>query len=410
MTILLFTVFIALGISFLCSVMEACLLSVSLADIGRLSEKKPAAGNIWKHFRDNIEKPITVILIINTLAHTIGAALSGAKFEELFGPKWIIAFSVIFSLVMIQWTEILPKTLGVRYNRKVAEITALPLKYLIRIFSPFVSAVQFLNRPFEGKKRGKAETAAAEEISVLARFAELNNLINRDQQRILSHTVNLANIKVRDVMVTKEEIKFLSTRMSLSEALIEAHIHHHTRFPLINGSNEDEVIGYVNFKDIVSALQTNPKDPSLKGICRPILETEGDEPIPSVLGKLKKSYQHIAVVRDRSGKISGIITLEDIVEAVMGDNIEDEYDIMPDYIYKIADDRYVAGGGVDLKKLGNVICGGVPKDEKNLNQWLIGLFGRVPRAEERIQYGNCTFITRKIRRSNIYEVIVQTFK
>lgn len=388
--------------------MEACLLSVSLADIGRLSEKKPAAADIWKHFKDNIEKPITVILIINTLAHTIGAALSGAKFEAVFGSKWIIVFSVAFSLVMIQWTEILPKTLGVRYNRKVAAVTALPLKYLIRLFTPFVSVVHFMNRPFESKKRNKAESTAAEEISVLARFAELNNIINKDQQRILSRTVNLANIKVNDVMVPKEEMKFLSTEMSLAEALIEAHMHHHTRFPLIKGNDKEDVIGYVNFKDIVGVLRTNPKDPSLKGICRPILETKSDEPIPSVLGKLKKSYQHIAVVRDRSGKISGIITLEDIVEAVMGDNIEDEYDIMPDYIYKIADDRYVAGGGVDLKKLGNMLCKSAPSDEKNLNQWLIGLFGRVPKAEERIRHGGCIFTARKIRRSNIYEVIIQT--
>ena len=122
MTILLVTIFITMGISFLCSVLEACLLSLSLADIGRISDKKPLAAKIWKSFKEGIERPIAVILIINTLAHTIGASLSGAQFEKIFGTKWIISFSIIFSLSMIQWTEILPKTLGVRCNKNIAAV------------------------------------------------------------------------------------------------------------------------------------------------------------------------------------------------------------------------------------------------------------------------------------------------
>ncbi len=408
MTLLLVTILVTMGISFLCSVLEACLLSLSLADIGRISDKKPLAARIWKNFKEGIERPIAVILIINTLAHTIGASLSGAQFEKIFGTKWIVVFSVIFSLAMIQWTEILPKTLGVRHNKNVAGLTALPLKYLMHIFTPFVSIVQFLNRPFEDKKGKKIEVSAAEDISVLARFAALDNLINKDQEMILSQTISLSGTKVKDVMVSREEMRYLSTKMSLMDALIEAHIHHHTRFPLINGDNKDDVVGYVNFKDIVSVLQTNPKDPSLKGISRPILEANESEPVSAILGKLRKSYQHIAIVRDTEGKIAGLVTLEDVIEAIMGD-IEDEYDLLPEYVYQIAMDRYLAGGGVSMEMLKEKIGQDLPAIKKPLNRWLVEISGKMPKVEEKIQYGKCTFITRKVRRSNIYEVIVETW-
>lgn len=407
MIILLVTIIVAMGISFLCSVLEACLLSLSLADIGRISDKKPLAAKIWKNFKEGIERPIAVILIINTLVHTIGAALSGAQFQKIFGTRWIIAFSMVFSLAMIQWTEILPKTLGVRYNKNIASLTALPLKYLISIFTPFVNVVQFLNRPFEARKGKKVKVSAADDISVLARFAALDNLINKDQEMIVSQTISLSNLKVMDVMVSREEMKYLSTEMSLMEALIEAHIHHHTRFPLINRDNKDDVMGYINFKDIVSALQTNPKDPSLKGICRPILEVNEDESVPAVLGRLRKSYQHIAIVRNAEGKVAGLVTLEDVIEAIMGD-IEDEYDLLPEYVYQIAVGRYLAGGGVSMEALREKIAKDLPATKKPLNKWLLEISGKMPKVEEKIQYRSLIFITRKVRRSNIYEVIIET--
>lgn len=406
MGILLATVCITMGISFLCSVLEACLLSISLTDIGRISEKKPLVARIWKGFKESIERPIAVILIINTLAHTIGASLSGAKFEELFGPKWIVLFSVIFSLTMIQWTEILPKTLGVRYNKAIAVIVALPLKYLIIAFTPFVKIVRFLNRPFEAGTEKKAEMSAADDISVLARFAGLNNIINKDQEMIVSQTVKLSELRARDAMVSREEMKCLSTKMSMMEALIEAHIHHHTRFPLIEGDDKGAVIGYVNFKDIVSALQVNPKDPSLRGICRPALEAKEDDPVSALLSRLRSSYQHIAIVRDHQGKVKGLITLEDVMEVLMGD-IEDEYDLLPPHLYQIADDRYIAGGGIRLSELRKKTGRDLPESEKPLGAWLIELTGKTPKAEDKIRYKECLFIVRKVRRSRIHEVIIE---
>lgn len=398
---------VALGVSFMCSVLEACLLSLSLADIARISEKRPIAAQTWKIFRENIQRPITVILIINTLAHTIGASLSGAKFDQLFGTKWVLVFSLAFSFVMIQWTEILPKTLGVKYNKRVAVVAALPLKYLIIVFTPFVNLVQFLNRPFARKKQSDLETNAVADISVLAKFAALQKVISEDQEKILSQTINLPGIKVSDIMVERDEIKSLSTKMSLMDALLEAHIHHHTRLPLIEGDDKDKVIGYVNFKDIVSALQTNPTDPSLKGICRPILEVRADEKVSVLLNKLTRGYHHIAIVRDAGAKVAGLVTLEDVLESIVGE-MDDEYDILPTYFYQIAANRYLAGGGIGLKALRERSGISLPDSDQTLNDWLMVSFGRRPSVEDTLSYEGNVFITRKVRRSKIFEVIIET--
>lgn len=402
MIFFILTVLISMSISFSCSLLEACLLSVSNTDIAKLSEQKPKIAEIWKRFKNNIQGPIAVILIINTFAHTIGAALSGSQFNELFGHEWVWIYSIVFSIFMIQWMEILPKTYGIKYNKFFATKIAVPLSILMKIFNPILLTIQWMNRPFEGKKKLNAEVDAINDINVLAHFASLQNIISKEQAKMISRSITLSRKKVEDIMVSTEEMKALLTRMSLTEALLEAHISHHTRFPLIEGNN---VIGYVNFKDIVSALQLNPKDPSLKGICRPILEVSNDEDLTSLLNKLTKNYQHIALVKNAGGIAVGLVTMEDVVESIVGD-INDEYDVLPNFCYQIAKNRFVIGGGITLAALRQKIGKNLPDLDIPLNEWLSEKLKRVPKPEDKIQANEFTFIIRKVSRSKIHEVTV----
>jgi CBS domain containing-hemolysin-like protein len=396
-----------MSISFFCSLFEACLLSLSTTDIAKIAEKNPAMAKLWTDFKKNIDKPIAVILIINTLAHTIGAAISGAQFNKLFGNNFIALFSLVYSLAMIQWTEILPKTIGVNHNIKLAKVSGIPLKILIYIFSPLVFFIHFLNKPFSKNKKDGSSGDILKDISVLSHFAVQNKEITKDQEMILSQTLRLKKLLIKDIMVEKSEIKYLSTKMSMVEALIEAHIHHHTRLPLINNDNINDIIGYINFKDIVTALQINPKDPSLRGICRPIITLYEDENLSVSLNKLTVSYQHIAIVKNHSEEITGLVTLEDILESIIGE-LNDEYDILPVHVHKIADNRFIIGGGATLKKLFNEYNIAIPDLEITINDWLIEKFGRIPKADEKKHIdGNC-FIIRKIRRSSIHELIIET--
>lgn len=397
----------ALTVTFCCNLLEACTLSLSLTDIAKLSEKKPKIAAIWSHFKQNVEQPIAVILILNTLAHTIGASLGGSEFTKVFGPKWVGLFSLVFSFVIIEWMELLPKSLGVTHNRPVAAWAARPLQLLIPAVSPILKFSEWLNQPLVGKKHGAVEMNAMDDISVLAEFAAINNLLSKDQAKILGRTLNLSKMYVHDVMVGKDEIKSLTTRMSLMDALIYAHIHHHTRLPLADADNPNHLLGYVNFKDIVSVLQINPKDPSLKGICRPMLGLYDDETAAVALNKLTKSYQHIAVVKNRQEQVLGIVTMEDMLEVIIGE-MGDEYDVLPTHFYQITPTRYVVGGGMRLPEVKKELPTlSLPEESVCLSDWLKKQCCRIPKIEEQLVYEGNRFIVRKISRTNVHEVIIE---
>jgi putative hemolysin len=247
---------------------------------------------------------------------------------------------------------------------------------------------------------------AVNELNLIARFASLNNIISTDQEGIISRTVGLSNKKARDIMVPASEMNYLSSDMNLMEALVEAHIHHHTRFPLVNAGNIDDVAGYVNLKDIVSALQINPADPSLKGIARPIVTVYENETFPVFFKKLLTGHQHIVIVKNEKGRVAGIITLEDIIEEIVGE-IEDEYDVLPAYCYPIAVNRYISGGGITIKTINEKMDVELPHPNLNVHTWLITMFERLPKSGEKFIHGTIIFMVKKIRRSRVYEVIVE---
>lgn len=385
--------------------LESCLLSLSQADLESISEKNPAAGRIWKKFRGKIEQPIAVILIINTLAHTIGATVSGSQFTQIYGPKWVFLYSLVFSYVMIQWTEIWPKSWGVFYNRKVANIMALPMQFMVTIMKPIVWWCELMNKPFEKKSKGGHRLDTLNDITLLARFAQYDNLITKEQQDIVSRSMKLANTTVKEIMIEKENIKYLSTNMGMGEALIEAHIHHHTRYPLIRGTDTNKVLGYVNVKDIVSALKMNPKNPTLEGIARPIMLVNQDQLLTDILKKLTSGYQHVAVVQDEKENVTGLITQEDVIEMILGD-MQDEYDILPKYANSLCEGRFIVGGGIQMTDLGAKTGLSIPKSDMSLSSWILQ---KLPHAkvEQKVSENGINYIIRKIKRSQIYEVIVE---
>ena len=404
MLLLFITVAIALCFSFLCSLSEACLLSLSLTDIARISDHNPMLGRLWHRFKENVQKPISVILIINTLANAMGAAISGAMFSDVFGARWLWLYSLVFSLIIIQWGEIMPKSLGVKFNKTISYVIAVPLNILIQIFTPVLYLITLINRPFLGKKNRSSTNDALNEISILARFASLNRLISKEQEKMVHRSMTLSNTTVYDVMVKREEIKSISVSMSLSEALIEAHLHHHTRYPLVEAGNLDNVLGYVNFKDIVTALRINPDDPSLKGIARPILNIRQSEILSATLARFTQGHHHVAIVKDDSGKTCGLLTLEDIIESVVGE-IEDEFDILPGHIYRITHERFLVGGASNMAQLRQKIDESVPENQKTVDEWMREMLGKPPRVEDKIELEGVILQVKKVRRSKIFEIM-----
>ena len=407
-TLLIITVVITMSASFFCSLLEACLMSLSLADIAKISEKRQLIGSIWRDFRDNIQKPIATILIINTFANTVGAALCGTMFSDLYGVKWVWLFSIVFSLMIILWSEILPKTLGYQYNKFVAMWFGIPIKTVVIGMTPVVWVTQFLTRPFTGRRRETAADALGD-INVLTRFAALNNLISKEQARLVMRSIGLSRSKVADIMMKRDQIKYLSDTMSLTDALIAAHLHYHTRYPIVEGGDMDRIVGYVNFKDIVIALHINPKDPSLRGIMRPMLSVDDAENASAVLNKLILGHHHIAVARDAAGKVSGLVTLEDIIEEVFGE-IQDEFDILPRFVRALPEGRYLAGGATPMSELRLKVCADFPDEPATVDAWIRGQSKKAVARNVRISTANYEFVIAKVRRSKIHEVIIECKK
>jgi putative hemolysin len=231
MTIFIASIAVALCISFLCSLMEAALLSLTPSQVADLSARHPGIGAIWRGFKANIERPIAVILTLNTAAHTIGAAVAGSQFDELFGDQWIWLFSLLFTFAMLQYTEILPKTLGVYFNQTIALWIARPLSVVIKVFTPVIHVLHLLNRPFEGRRTEKRAPATLDEIASLAMMARLSKHIGPHQERIISRAAKLSQTSAQQIMIPVDQVSMLSTAQSLTDALIAAHIDAHTRFP-----------------------------------------------------------------------------------------------------------------------------------------------------------------------------------
>jgi CBS domain containing-hemolysin-like protein len=233
MALLVFSVSLALGVSALCSLLEATLLSYTTSQVSALQTKRPRVGKIWQRFKDHIEKPIAVILVTNTAAHTIGATIAGAQFEQIYGEEWLIVFSIVLTYLMLQFTEILPKTIGVKYNHLLAPAIAPPLDLLVRVMRPILWFIHLVNKPFE--RKSEIADTTLEEIAGLAASARLSQLIDPRQAEILHAASQIESLRVRQIMTPRVEIQYLRVGQPVEELLDILRNSPYTRLPLLRG-------------------------------------------------------------------------------------------------------------------------------------------------------------------------------
>lgn len=395
------------------SLLEACLLGLSREEISRLWRRRPRAGRTLRFFKEELNGTVLAIRIFRILVHVVGAVLSGLQAHSLFGPNGLVPFALLYGLLLVLVSEILARALGTRHANSLAPWAALPLQPVLEVLTLAGRLRRRLAgrapEPVRERRKAKVEESVLKEVSSLLRLASLNAWRGSDEAGIFSRAQDLSRMKVKDVMVERESIQFLSAGMSLSQALVEAHRHHHTRFPLLSDKDPAEVIGYVNFKDIVSALQLNPEDPSLAGICRPILTVEAEDTLASLLERMSREYQHIVLVRDRRGEVAGLVTLEDALEAVLG-GANQKADRLPDYLYPIAENRHVAGGGVRVQTLRRELGLKLPDLDETLDVMLRQLSGGTPVAEQKIEVAGIRFIVRRMSGARIREVVIDSRK
>jgi putative hemolysin len=396
---------LAFFVSFLCSLMEAALLSLTPGQLAELERRKPRAGQILRRFKDQVEQPITVILMLNTTAHTVGATIAGAQCALMFGNKALGVFSAVFTYLMLQFTEILPKSIGVRISVPVCVWMATPLLVLVRLLSPLIAVIRWVNRPFEGRGGSARKAGHLDELRALAGYARLTKLISPHQESIITRATRLSQKTARDFMIPAEQITFLSDSQTLADAVVTAHLDPHTRFPIMEGSNRNKVLGYINFKELVYRVRTNPTDPTVKGIIRPLRFVRPDAPCQQVMKAFVEEHEHMAIVQDARGGTIGLITLEDLVEELLGD-LEDEFDHLPKMCHALTGGVWIVGGGVPMRELAEKMKLPDLAVDGPLSAWMINRFGRMPAVDERLLVGTLEFNVRRLRRGKIFEVLI----
>lgn len=316
---LAFYISLSLGVSFLCSMLEAVILSVTPSYLGSLKESKPKLYEQLSDFKDDIEKPLASILSFNTIAHTIGAAGAGAEAQKTFGNEALTVFSIVLTLAILFLSEIIPKSIGHSNWRTLLPLSVKILKPMIILSTPLVFVSRLLSRLFQKEK----ESISRDEIKAIADMGLNDGILSEDEHRSLKGLVQFSKIKLGEVITPKEKVKGLRYDTSIEDAYQQIQGHSFTRI-IIFGNTRDDVKGYVIRSDLQRAYIN--KDESLKDITKPMLIQQENVSVQNLYKRLLTRREHMSAVIAEDASFMGIITLEDLIEEMLGYEIFDESD------------------------------------------------------------------------------------
>ena len=323
MTLLIAYVAIALLFSFLCSILEAVLLSVTTAHINVLEQEKQSAGPLLRELKGDINKPLAAILTLNTIAHTVGAVGAGAQAVVVFGDKWVGLISAALTLMILIFSEIIPKTLGATYWRPLATVTAYGLKFLMRVLYPFVLLSELLTRRLS--RDVKIEGFSRKEFAAMADLGEQEGQLEERESRILKNMFLLHETKVTDVMTPRPVVFSLPEALTVSEYFDKHFDSRFSRIPVYR-DNDETFTGFVLKDDLLLAQARNNTD-SILEIYRRELHTLSDKSsLSDAFDEVLHQREHIMVIIDEYGGMEGILTMEDVLETLLGLEIMDESD------------------------------------------------------------------------------------
>lgn len=324
MILLILFVLLALGVSFICSIAEAVLLSVTPAYIALLQEKSPRTGEVLHRLKDNVDRPLTAILTLNTIAHTIGAAGAGAQATVVFGDEFLGVASAVLTLLILVFSEIIPKTLGAAYWRGMAPYVSYFIKYLVWVLYPFVWLAEFMTR---GMKQHRELTGfSREEFASMADLGTKEGQLEESESRILKNLFLFRSSFTEDIMTPRTVIFSLEENLTVDEYLTLHPQNPFSRIPIYQ-KHPDQVTGYVLKNDILMAQAQDRQQTKLSELRRPVLVTRYNATIAEVFDLLISKREQLAlVVDDDWGTMVGVVTMEDVVETLLGLEIVDEDD------------------------------------------------------------------------------------
>ena len=349
---------VVLVVSFLCSIFESVLLSLTRPQIEVLVQRGKRAGRLLSRFKENMDVPIAAILILNTAAHTIGAAVAGASYESVFDAGTLWLFSILFTIAVLFFTEIIPKTLGVTYATVLAGPVAHGIRWLTILLRPLVILSEKVSRSLRGDV--EIPVTSAEEIRLLATLGRSKGAVGVETAEMVVGATQLKHLDAHDVLLPREEVNFLSGEMRRDEVVEFVRSTGHSRFPFTPTRDLKDVTGVVFAKELLYWLLQNDGDLiDWDSIMKKALIVPPSVPLLQLLRTFQDERRHLAIVIDEYGTLEGIATLEDVIEEIVGD-IFDESDAPMRVIHSLPDGSLVVRAMVDLRKLSAEL--GVPWD------------------------------------------------
>ena len=336
MFLLILYLLLALCISFLCSVREAVLLTTPLSYVAVKAQEGSKSAPGFIKLKQNLDRPITAILTLNTIAHTIGAAGVGAQATIVFGEAWFGVVSVVLTLLILVLSEIIPKSIGTRYCRELSLVSVNIIRIMMFVTYPFVLLSGVITRIFA--KKGDEQTVSREEISVMASIGRNEGVFEEKEQRIIQNLIRLKSVNVSEIMTPRVVVTAADENMRLEELLQKKEFLYYSRIPVYSGYFEN-ITGYVFREQVFEKLAEDQVNLKLKDLRREIVVFYKSKHLFSVWETLLNKKEQIAIVVDEYGGIDGIVTMEDIVETLLGFEIVDEKDKIAD-MQQFARDRW----------------------------------------------------------------------
>jgi CBS domain containing-hemolysin-like protein len=320
MTLLFFYLFLALFVSFLCSVLEAVLLSITHSYIGSIDEPQKKERLVF--LKSRLDHAISAILILNTIAHTMGAAGVGAEALKIFGAEWQTLIAVILTLLILYVSEIIPKTIGATYWRALAYPASLIILFLMRVLAPLIWISSQITKSI---KKDKDEGPSRAEILAMADLGEQSGAIEEKEEQLIVNLLHLREVRVNDILTPRSVVYTLDAQATIESALEDDEIFNFSRIPVYSETSHN-IVGQVFARKILAASLDTSKGMPIETIMTSVFTVSENLPVYYLLDQFIKRKEHLFVVRDEYEQYVGIVTLEDAIETLLGVEIVDEAD------------------------------------------------------------------------------------
>ena len=316
----------ALALSFLCSILEAVLLSTPMSFISMKENEGNKTATLMKRYKNNVDRPVGAILSLNTIAHTIGSAGVGAESIKIFGEEYFGLISAILTLLILVLSEIIPKTIGASYWRSLAMTSTKIIRVLIFITYPLVLLSEVITKIFTPKNH--QVSVSREEVSAMVDVGTTEGIFRESESKIIKSCIHLAGVKAREIMTPSIVVETANKNLTIKE-FYDQQTWNFSRITVYD-TNKDYIVGYVLKDMVLKALSDDKFDTKLSDMVRPILSFNEDDSVYQIWEKMLEKREHISIIVDEYGCLRGVVSMEDIIETMTGVEIVDEDDVAVD--------------------------------------------------------------------------------